>query len=62
MVTASSMSPSQMFQERTVINMSGKFITGIIFHSFGYFSPLQALRITPVSFPPNPRLQGDIRL
>lgn len=31
MIQASSMSPSQMFQERIIINMSGKFIVAIIF-------------------------------
>lgn len=38
MVQASSMSPSQMFQERIVINMSRKFITAIIFHFFLFYS------------------------
>lgn len=32
------MSPSQMFQERIVINMSRKFITAITFHFFLFYS------------------------
>lgn len=44
MVPASSMSPSQMFQERIVINMSGKFITAITFHFLFLFIPIVAVR------------------
>lgn len=45
MVQASSMSPSQMFQEGIVINMSGKFIMAIIFLFFFFiFIPTVAVR------------------